>query len=309
VPSEVYWGDATTKSLFLFPTNPGTKLLAQNDSGSCWMCRVYADGRTDGMAAPRTATLVLQFNIIYLDRDAKTPVHLLITDDKGRRLGYLSDGKFVNEIPESQVEQVFMGLPAASDVWNKSDEPNYFIPVGMKFTLTIDGSLLKAAGESNVVMVGPGYDLGIDHIKLAPGQKDTLTLSSDGTQLSYKTTSGEPPDLLVGVQDKAADYEFFVKGVDLDGGGVINLALALAKGQLNINTTGNQKAGAFGVEMDRITDKGEQVSTHDDDIVLAPGDTAYLDFGKWQGDKSSIALEIDHKSDGSIDDTIQLTDQ
>jgi hypothetical protein len=46
-----------------------------------------------------------------------------------------------------------------------------------------------------------------------------------------------------------------------------------------------------------------------DNIELDPGDTAYLDFGKWAGNGSSIPLEIDRGSDGSIDETLQLTDE
>ena len=245
-----------------------------------------------------------KFNIVYLERDAKTPIHLLITDDQNHRLGYLPDGKFVNEIPGADVENSFAG----TDVWNEQEEPGYYVPVGIKFTVTVDGSLLKAPADSEVVMIGPGYDVGLQGLKLAPGQKDTLTFSPDGSQMSYKTTSSESPDIIVGFEDKAADYAFLVKGVDLAGGGVINIGLKLDKGQLSINTTGSQKPGAYGLTMDRITSTSDQTFTHDDDIVLAPGDTAYLDFGKWNGDKATpLALEIDHGSKGTIDETVQLT--
>ncbi len=301
VPAELYYGDAQTKSLFLFPTNPGTKLLTSYQQ--CPVCLPRDGERIAGVAAPDSVGLTPKFNIIFLERDPKAPLHLLVTDEQGRRSGYLPDGKLVSEIPGVQVERPFM----SSDVWNEDEEPTYYIPVGMKFTITIDGSLLKAASAADVVMVGPGYDLGVENIKLNPGQKDTLTLSPDGSQLSYKTASSEAPDIILGLEQKDGDYAFLVKGVDLDGGGVVNVGLNLAKGQLSIGSRDSKKPGTYGLVMHRIDQKGEQTFSHDDDIVLAPGDTAYLDFGKWAGKGSTIPLEIDHGSKGKIDEIIELT--
>ena len=307
VPAEIYWGDASTKSIFLFPTQPGTKQLAQNETVPCFICLAQAQASA-GLTAPSTVALAPQFNIVYLERDSKTLIHLLATDDKGRRLGYLPDGKFVNEIPEAQVERPMAFGPATADVWAEQEEPGYYIPIGLKFTLTIDGSLLKSPAQANVVMVGPGYDLGVDAIQLAPGQKDTLAFSADGSALSYKTTSTEAPDIVLGIQGAAADFSFLVKGVDLNGGGTINIALNSAKGQLSVNTAGSAKPGAYGLLVRHIDAQGEQDFTHQDDIVLAPGDTAYLDYGAWNGAKASpLAVEIDHGSKGSIDEKIELT--
>jgi hypothetical protein len=41
---------------------------------------------------------------------------------------------------------------------------------------------------------------------------------------------------------------------------------------------------------------------------LMDGDTAYLDYGAWMGQGMPMNLEIDKGSDGTIDQTIPLTD-
>jgi len=291
-PASEYKGDAQTQSLFLFPTNPGSSKQA------CPFCQGSGTSRlANGLAAPTD-----RFNQIFLDGDPSNHAHLLIKDEQGKRYGYLSDGKFVTEIPG--VKHI---IPFTGDLWKDSEEPEYYVPVGMKFTLTIDGSLLKKSDTADVVMIGPGYDVGIEGIALAPGQKDTVTFAPDGTTLSYKTAGSESPDITVGIETKGADWAFTVKGFKMDGGGTINVALNNAKGQLSVNVAGTKGPGTYGLYADRIEGKGAQSFGHDN-ITLAPGDTAYLNFGQWQGGKSAMALDLDKGSDGTIDETVQLSD-
>ena len=290
VPSEVYWGDATTKSLFLFPTNPGTKPFA---------ALMPSDGRTVGMAAP-----AIPLNTIFLEASAKNHAHLLITDDQGKRLGFTSDGKFYSEIPGASAVAPFSAAPAT---WTEAEEPIYYVPTTTKFTLTIDGTPLKQASSANVIMVGPAYDIGLDEVTLKPGQKDTLTLSNDGTQLAYKTESSESPTIIVGFVGKDADYSFVIKGVDLDGGGTINATLDTTKGQLSFGTTGTKATGTFGLLMDRIDSKTDQTFWHDD-ITLAPSDVARVNYAKWTGNKTNLTVEIDHGGTGTNVETLNLTD-
>ena len=290
VPSEVYWGDATTQSLFLYPTTPGTKPFAS---------LMPSQGRVPGMAAPAQ-----QLNTIFLEASAKNHAHLLITDDKGKRLGFTADGKFVNEISGADAVAPFSDTPTT---WNEAEEPIYYVPTTTKFTLTIDGTPLKQESSANIVMVGPGYDIGLDDVILKPGQKDVLTLSSDGTQLSYKTDSSESPNIILGVDGKDADYAFVIKGVDLDGGGTINATLDTTKGQLSFNTSGTKAAGTFGMLMERIDAQTDQVFWHDA-ITLSPGDVARVNYGKWTGDKTSLTVDVDHGSTGTNIETLTLTD-
>jgi hypothetical protein len=294
-PSEIYYGNAETKSLFLFPTNPGTKQLANNVP--CFVCAENA-GRVAGLAAPLDA----KNNIIFLEGSPDNHAHLLITDDQGRRYGFLSDGKFVREIPG-----VTHVVPMSGSLFKDDQEPIYYVPLGTKFTLTIDGSLLQKADVTNVIMVGPGYDIGIENINLQKGQRDTLVFAGDGSKLSYKTSDSESPDIIVGIETAQADYAFFVKGVDVEGGSTLNIALDQKKGQLSVNTSGAKNVGYYALEVAKIDDSGEQIFYHDD-IELDPNDTMYVEYLKWPGNKAKLQLGIDHGTTGKISETLELSD-
>jgi len=292
-PADTYDGDAETVSLTLAPTSKRFGTLA------CPFCANAGETSHAGLARlTRLVEAAQQYNQIWLDGEGK----LLITDAQGRHYGYVN-GKFVKEIPGVKSFTVRSG-----DLWKTDESPTFLVPTGMAFTLTVDGTGLKQATTTDVVMIGPGYDLGVEGVKLEPGQQDTLTFSPDGSKLTYKTNGSESPDIVLGLEAKGADFGFDIKGVDLDGGGVINVTLDKAKGQLILNTTGNKTAGTYSLIVDRIDDKGEQTFSHDN-ITLAPNDTAYLDYGKWSGNKGSMSLGIDHGSTGKIAETLELTDE
>jgi hypothetical protein len=294
-PSSLYWGDADTKSLFLFPTTPGLQPQA------CTFCQAAASSsRPAGLA--RMVAGPQQYNEIYLDGATDVHAHLLITDSQGRRTGYVGN-KLVKEIPDVVVEESFSG-----DLFKDSPEPVYKVPTGMQFTLTIDGSPLQQQDLTDVILIGPGYDLGVFDIKLDPGQMDTLTLSPDGTKLSYKPSGGESPDIVLGLEHSGADYEFLVKGVEIDNGGTVNAALDFAQGRLSVSTSGETNPATFGIVLSRIDDQGEQTFSHDDGVTLAIGDTAFLDYGKWSGNGGELTIDIDKGSDGTVDESVPLTD-
>ncbi len=291
-PTSEYQGTAESQSLFLFPTTPGLNQQA---------CTFCADGASSGSQGAILAAAATQYNELYLDGDPEVHAHLLITDEAGKRYGYLPDGKFVTELASVKSERVFSGLD------DDTPEPTYFVPTGMAFQVTIDGTPLTEADLTDVVMIGPGYDLGIFDIGLDPGQQDTLILSPDGTTLSYQTESSESPIIVLGVQLDGADYEFEIMGVDVVGGGAINVSLDTKEGLILIDTDGTETAGEYALAMTRYDDDGEE-SYEGDGIVLEPTDLMYIYYGKWSGNGGTLELGIDAGSDGTIDEQVTLAD-
>ncbi|MBI4675174.1 MAG: hypothetical protein HY741_26330 [Chloroflexi bacterium] len=293
VPPEIYEGDADTKSLLLFPTSPG--LTVRQAYLPCPVCR--NGGRAAGNAAPTA-----EYNQIFLDGNPVHHAHLLITDENGKRYGYLPDGMFVTEIPGVQVQRTFLGGTGAM-----GPEPTYLVPIGLEFSVTIDGAPLQEPDSTDLVMIGPGYYIGVEDINLDPGQKDELTLAPDGSALSYKTVSSESPNLILGVQGEKVDFAFLVKGMDVEGGGTLTVALDKEKGALGLSSLGTEKPGVYGLLMERIDEDGGQTFYHDG-IALTPEDVAYVDYSHWQGNNTALELEIDRKGDDTIDETEELTD-
>lgn len=282
-------GDAGTKT-FLLKTN-SYRIPIQNcpfcDSGSGYAGR-------NGLEQAAT-----RYNQIWVEGDG---VHVLITDAQGKRFG-LVNGKMVKEIPGVKFQDL-----DSKELWEDENDPLYFVPTGIQFTLTVDGGGLKTKTIASVTMIGPGYDLAVDEINLDPGQKDSITFSPDGKSISYKTDSTESPDIVLGYESKGADYAFLVKGVDIEPGGTLNVTLDKDNGSLKLFATGNRQTGVYALIMGRFDNNGELYFGHDD-IELAPKDSAILEYGKWNSNGATMPLGIDRDSDGSIDETIQLTDE
>jgi hypothetical protein len=291
-PTSEYQGNAQTKSLFLFPTKPGLQQQA---------CDFCAGATAGGSQGNRLASAAVEYNEIYLDGDPVVHGHLLITDEAGKRYGYTSDGKFVTEISAVKSERVFSGL--ADD----TPEPTYFVPTNMTFQITIDGAPLKQADPTDVTMIGPGYDLGVYDINLEPGQQDTLSVAPNGDRLSYTTKSSESPSIVFGVELAGADYEFEIKGVDVEGGDTINVSLDTKEGYLTVDTDGTKNSGTYDLYLTRIDDNGEQSFDHEG-IELDPADMMYIYYGKWSGNGTGLEAGIDRGSDGTVDETLELTD-
>ena len=291
-PTSEYQGNAQTMSMFLFPTKPGLQKQA------CDFCAGETSGRSQGN---RLAAAEITYNEIYLDGDPLVHAHLRITSEEGRQYGYTPDGAFVTEIPGVESERIFSALD------DDTPEPTYFVPTNMTFQLTIDGTPLEKPDLTDVTMIGPGYDLGVWDINLDPGQQDTLIVTPNGDYLSYQTESSESPSIVFGVELEGADYEFEIKGVDVEGGGTINVSLNTAKGYMEIDTDGTEQAGEYALYLTRIDDVSEEVYQHDG-IVLEPTDTMYIYYAEWTGEGAYLEIGIDRGSDGTVDEILQFDD-
>jgi len=298
-PSDQEWlydGDATTVgNLVLMPTFKGLD--------TPWPCPFCTDGGQARDILVSNPAQTKAYNEISLNRGPQSASHLLITDEQGRHYGFL-DGKLVKEIPD--VKQI---VNFSNDFYKSNPEPTYLVPVGMKFTLTVDGTALKQPDSTDVVMVGPGYTLAVYDIKLDPGQKDTIDFSSDGSKVTYKTESNETPELVLGFsKDNAADYEFSFKGLEVSGGAEVNATIDQEKSLVTFDTEGAKQTGKYAFVMSRIDTSGESTFEHDG-IELDPKNTIYIDYSKWSGQGGSLTVGLGVTGSGKIDEQVTLTDE
>ncbi len=236
---------------------------------------------------------------------------LLITDEHGRRIGRISNGTFINEIPKAKIKSHVDSRPTeGTSRRNAESGPEYLLPEGLNFSIMVDGTWLDKASDHNLTMIGPGYDLLVQDLWLDPEEQDHIDVSNAGEdhRLTYTTNYTESPDIIIGTDSKEADYEFVVRGVQVESGGKLSAELDLNHGKFILDTIGNNKPGKYGLLMHRLDDKGEQFFGNDE-IILKPNDSLYLDFLAWKGDGTSIPLSIDHGSNGSIDETLELKDE
>jgi len=199
-------------------------------------------------------------------------------------------------------------IPGAHYVMMKgAEQPTFEIPTGSAFVMTIDGTRLKAMSPTDVVMIGPGYDLGLLNISLTPGRKDTAVFSPSGNSISYTTTGTKSLEILYGIETNDNDYEFSIIG-SLEEGGTINSALDTSKGRLSVSTKNNAKNITFLFSMVRIDNFGSYEFGNNEGIVLEPNDTMYFNYANWTGNNGSLAVEIDSGSKGTIDESVLLRD-
>lgn len=293
VEPDLYEGDADTNTLEIVPTSAR---LGQQVCDFCFQ-DTSARGRSPGLAAPAA----LQYNQVWMEGDAA----FLIIDSQNRKLGY-DKGAFVNDIPGAKFERIKGASLAEQDV-----PPVYYMPVGMEFTLVIDGDSIqgKEDNATDAVMIGPGYYVGVEGIYMDPGQKDSLKLAGDGKSLSYQTDYAESPNIILGIERPAADFELELQGIDIKPGSETIVESDPEMGVLTLRSTSDED-GRFYIAITRIDDNGEETfESGTEDVVLKPGDIIYFDYGKWDGQGTSLEIRFDDGGDGTIDETINMADQ
>ena len=283
VPASQYAGDASTKTLTITPTS--ARLAPQQ----CPFC---------GDATPGGGPTMESRSISTSGQGS-----LLITDEQGRRLGYDAQGNPVAEIPGASESNVRGG-----DLWQNQHSALYAVAEASKLTITLDGRALSQASPSDVTMVAPGFTLAVNGVALDPMQIDTLTLSADSTEITYTTKGMETPTVVLGVQLQGADYAFYLHSAGETGGQVIDAKMDLTGGKLKVDFLGTQGASTYDIEIDRIDSNGKSVFKHAGNN-LSGADTIYLEYGSWSGDGSPMTAILDQGSDGTMDQTVTLTDQ
>ncbi|MFM8368819.1 MAG: hypothetical protein ACKOBD_08695 [Chloroflexota bacterium] len=285
VETDVWSGNADSQTLDLTPTS------ARLDTQACPFC----EGRYSHVGKLAAATEPL--NQIFLDGKG----HILITDDSGNRLGYV-DGQIVNEIPGATYTKYRM---LAS---GETPEPIYSVPANLDVTVTIDGSELTEETLTDLVLIGPGYTIGVEGIYLAPGQVDVAYFYPADEMIAYETTSDESPSIIFGVENPDADYYFEVYGADMVGGGTITAWLDSAAGDLLINTEKLSGEGSFNFYLTRITDEAEE-EFYAEDIILNEGALIYVNYAEWtDANPEGIYFGVDLDGDGEIDEEYVVDD-
>ena len=227
---------------------------------------------------------------------------LLLTDEHGRRVGWIGGNKLVNEIPGARIQRFLY----EEDV----GQPSYLLPDGTNFTATVDATELKTGGYQELVVIGNGYEMDVEDIWLDPGERDSVEVTKYGSDyfgLSYATNYTESPDIDVGLETDDADYEFIVRGAEIEPGGSVNVDLDYGSGDFILHTFGNEELGSYQLMVLRTDDNGTQIFANDE-IVMKPNETMYVNFLDWGGENLSMSLDFDLNDDGIIDKTIQARD-
>jgi hypothetical protein len=274
--SELYQGDATTKTIDLEPTSAGVGVQP------CPFCGKRTPSEGDDTTKEKGSTGP-EMDEIYLAGSDVDHAHLLITDPSGHRVGYV-DGKFVNDMPGADV--VFS---KASKNWAEDIEPDYYVPDGIDYKVTIDGSGLDTEDDTLVGVIGSSFDVTFDNLTIHPGEKATFTMDGALTKITFASTGEQTPSVEVGWSDDI-DYDFTLSGATVKPGSSLDIGVPDEVSDLILtNTPGSSLDFTF----DR-SDEDDSVTFKHDHIALGAGDKAVFHYGPFADKGDSVALDLTH---------------
>lgn len=224
-PIDHYIGNAQSKTLELDPTTPG------NAVQPCPFCATQPSGSAVTSAVTKTmATSSAGLSQFRLEASPRKHGHLLFTDAQGRQTGY-RNGTFVNQIQGARV--IF---PRLNIDFGESEEPTYFLPATDALRITLDGTNLTSASDSNLIETGPSYTASVNNIHLQPGERDQFVVSADIPQISYRPGASQSPAIQLAVDEPQTDYSVFVQAHKMRSGTRLGFQLKLAA--LTIDASG-----------------------------------------------------------------------
>jgi hypothetical protein len=224
--------------------------------------------------------------------------HLLITDFQGRKLGY--DGEsYLDEIPGG-----YGYIPILGTV--EAHEPIYTLPSTGTYTLLLDGQTLTQTTPVTLAQFGSRYAVSISGLDVSATTQDLLSIANDGKWLTYQASTPQSPTLTLAGDGTNASYGLELQSVDLASDDAVTLLADFVAGNLRFDGM-SASGGAYNLDIRMVSDTGLNTFYHADITILAT-DTHFINFGSWDG-SGTITLQIDHGSDGTIDATMELTNQ
>ena len=153
-------------------------------------------------------------------------------------------------------------------------------------------------------MIGRGFYLGIDGLQMAPDQLDQLSFDGEGDFMTYTTDAEESPDIIVGIEKPAADFELDLKAVKVSKGTDIHVLFDQKEDTFAFQTTSDAPA-QFTISITRIDTNGQEETfdTGDTPIDIEPGKLMYFYFGKWDGQGSNLEVGYDENGNGTVEDS------
>ena len=224
--------------------------------------------------------------------------HLLITDSQNRRIGYVGD-QLINEIPGAYAGYNIGGLRADS-------EPIYSLPLTETYTIYLDGQTLTQTTVADIEQFGPGYAVALNNLSIDSSTQDLISIASDGKQIAYRPFNSHTADLTIAADGANESDQVTIKRADVGAGQVLTLTADISNTRFVLNNAHNLSE-IFDLEIKRASADGTDWFFHTD-VAISATDTQYIDYGNWNG-AGGVTVEIDHGSDGSIDETLILDNQ
>jgi hypothetical protein len=277
-PGSLYTGSAATRSLFLLPTRPGLGVQP------CPFCSATSPTPTTPIEGP-VAPSATRYDAVRLQTADGADGHLLITDRRGRQIGFVH-GHLVDQIPGARIVRLLVG---GTRTWLDQTEPEYQLPTGQRYRITLTGATgaqgrrARAAAASagsahaSVTVLEPGFLAAVRGINAQPGATDQVGLSARGHAISFVSHGkvDQTPELVVGNATPGTnDHQWNIFSRGTPPRRRVSASLDVAGNRMSFAGTGR-----YDLAMDKVGN-GVSVFAHRD-LGLGAGITATLDYAQW----------------------------
>ena len=225
-----------------------------------------------------------------------TEEYFLVVNSSGERFGYI-DGQLIEEIEGAYIVPSLGGLT--------ENGPSFFKLPSDDYQLTVSGSDLRSTETTSFTVFSENKAVDFENIPLSSLESSTIALNRDMTGAGFTSE----------IISTTSNIEL-INETDLSSRKVsIGNIVAQSSGELSIDAFEMDDllvvdgsifgGGSYDLQFMNVTQTGEDIFFHSDITILA-SDSHYYDFGNWDV-SSPLELQIDHGSDGEIDEIIFLT--
>lgn len=286
-PSTIYTGNASTKNLEIVSVSSrlGLQQCDFCDGGNGSRSK---DGNNKGALSGYKNLQIWQ------NGKART----LVTDDHGRRIGYLPSGEFVNEIPNAEARNLRFGL-------NNGHSPIIFVPIESGSAPRVNVTISSTAdnneeNKAETAIIAPGLALEVSTPNLESGEQQSIGLkpAEEGYAVSFSTNQEESPKISVDTNYR----EVTISGFNMDPEGIINIDMNPTDNTFNMSTIGNSVPGKIQIQETSIDkESGESSTFSSADIPLQQDDGLSLNFADSNKETGIPSLSITHEN-GATDE-------
>lgn len=223
-----------------------------------------------------------------------------VTDGMNRTAGLDAMGRIVSTIPDAAVA---LRMPGN----NSRPDPIFSVPRATPLTVTLDGAGLSAPSPTELLFQGSGWVLGLDNVRLDPGQRDTVVIQPGAPDILYRAAGVETPTLTLAYQSEGDDYLIELRAASMRPGQNLRLSVDFARSTARVSFDGSTAAPNFELYIERVTPTEVIVFDHAG-VTATPSAVMGVDFGAWTGNRAPMQITFDDNGDGTVDRTEMLSD-
>lgn len=227
-PSALYAGNSSTQTLEVVSIPP--RLVQQK----CDFCEDNTGTKPSTTKGGVVGEGHVQF---WVDGSAC----ILVSDESGRRTGFIEPGQFVTEIPNSSMQS----LKYLTEPWTIDQQPVITVPQ----TPNVSAKLTAfGMADPDLTAIGPNYVVQAQNLALNPGEEITMVVATSGNIINAALStpkmgsgalgSSKKTTLVLGANTPTESFVFTIHDAVMEVGGTLGLQFDPAQDAFTFEANG-----------------------------------------------------------------------